>query len=95
MDTIPQKELGGTKALCALFEAKANNVPQQKLHSISLLDLRSAGASKIKRDCPLLDTRTYNSPLKNITTQVSTIIIIIIVIITILHSILQVTKRIT
>nr|XP_043889596.1 xin actin-binding repeat-containing protein 1 isoform X1 [Solea senegalensis] len=65
MDVLPQRESAGTRALCALFESKANLVQQSVHHSSSNLEL-------IRGDCPLQDLRSHNTPLKNTTIQGTT-----------------------
>lgn len=60
MDFLPQRESSGTKALCALFESKATL--QQSFNSSPRLNTG--------RDCPLLDWRSHNTPLKETTIQV-------------------------
>ncbi|GLD51393.1 xin actin-binding repeat-containing protein 1-like isoform X1 [Lates japonicus] len=67
MDSLPQRESSGTRALCALFESKATL--QQSFLSSSQLNVRSAAGSKTGRDCPLQDWRTYNTLLKDPTVQ--------------------------
>ncbi|XP_050926111.1 xin actin-binding repeat-containing protein 1 isoform X2 [Lates calcarifer] len=67
MDSLPQRESSGTRALCALFESKATL--QQSFLSSSQLNVRSGAGSKTGRDCPLQDWRTYNTLLKDSTAQ--------------------------
>lgn len=68
LDYLPPREISGTKALCALFESKANL--QQDLSSSPWLNSAAITGSKTGGDYPLQDRRSHNTPVKTKTTQV-------------------------
>lgn len=59
MDFLPQKEQPSTKALCALFESKAN--PQSSLNSSPPLHSTTASGWKTRGERPLPDRGGHNN----------------------------------
>ncbi|XP_054452432.1 xin actin-binding repeat-containing protein 1 [Anoplopoma fimbria] len=68
MEFLPQRESSGTKALCALFESKANL--HQGFNSSPRLHSAPTPGSNTVRDCPLLDWRSHKETTIQRATQV-------------------------
>ncbi|XP_020506405.2 xin actin-binding repeat-containing protein 1 isoform X1 [Labrus bergylta] len=66
MESLPQRDTSGTKALCALFESKAS---LQQCFSSSPLCSVPNNSSKTGRQCPLQDWRSHNTSLKETSIQ--------------------------
>lgn len=60
MDVLPQREPTSTRALCALFESKAN--PQPSFNSSHTLHSTAAGGGKTREERPLPDRVCNNTP---------------------------------